>query len=477
MANLIKKYPVPLIFKKILKDNLSGELVVKGDNFTKQLLFLKGELQFGSSDLIQERLGEILYIKGTITREQFIMLHKMREKTGSKLGKLLVEHRILNKHGLLKALQDQVKAIAVSFFSMTSGEWTFTVGLPSLPSQQKFKISLPGLIIEGSQNILDFSYYKKRFDFRAPITLPIVESTGQLLSPDDIRFYVKLTKCNSISSEQILSLMAVPEKSFWQRMSMMYLLNIIDFTEFKIDSELNKDIETIAYLHDRLKSDTIDHYELLALKDTASASEMKDRYFSFTKRYNPEALNAPPDSQTKEKVEFVLEKAHEAFDTLTDKDKKKAYDTGQQERVTLETFTAQKEKIHKARKLYLKAHSFYEKKKYLEAVQLLDEAVKMDSDRASYFLLLGLSQSRVPTLRPSAEKNLQKASEMEPWNADPVFYLGQLYWLESMSKKAERYFKKALEINMEHTLAAKMIRKIEKTTKSRKNPLLSVFKK
>jgi tetratricopeptide (TPR) repeat protein len=477
MANLIKKYPVPLIFKKILKDNLSGELVVKGDNFVKTLLFFKGELEFGSSDLIQERLGEILYMKGVITREQFIMLHKMKEKTGSKLGKILVAHRILNKQELFTALQEQVRAIAISVFSMTSGEWTFTIGIPPILNEQKFKISLPALIAEGSQNILDFSYYKKRFNFRAPITLPINESTGQFLSPDDIRFYVKLTKCNSISSEQIHSLMVVPEKPFWQRMSMMYLLNIIDFTEFKIDSQLNKDIETIAYLHDRLKSNTIDHYELLALKDTASVSEMKDKYFSFTKKYNPDALNAPPDSQTKEKVDFVLEKVHEAFDTLTDKDKKEAYDTGKQERVTLESFTSQKEKVHNARKLYLKAHAFYEQKKYLEAVQLLEEAVKMDSDRASYFLLLGLSQTRIPTLRPNAEKNLLKTAEMEPWNADPVFYLGQLYWLENMCKKAERYFKKALEINMEHTLAAKMIRRIEKTSKSRKKSIFSRLKK
>ena len=58
---------------------------------------------------------------------------------------------------------------------------------------------------------------------------------------------------------------------------------------------------------------------------------------------------------------------------------------------------------------------------------------------------------------------------MEPWNADPVFYLGQLYWVENMFKKAEKWYRKALEINMEHTLAAKMIRKIEKTSK--KKPL------
>jgi len=471
MANLIKKYPVPLIFKKILKDNLSGQLVVKGENFTKRLFFTKQELQFATSDLPQERLGEILYMKGKLSREQFIMLHKMKDNTNDKLGKLLVQQRILDKQGLFAALHDQVKTIAISTFSMASGEWTFTVENPKIPNNQKFKVNLATLIKEGNQNILDFSYYKKRFNLRAPITLPIPEPLGQILSPDDIRFYIKLSKCNNISSEQIQALMDIPEKLFWQRISYMYLLNIIDFTEFRIDSEHQKDVEFIAYLHDRLKAKSIDHYELLALKDTASVSDARDKYFSFSKKYEPVAREAPPDSHTKEKIDFVLEKAQQAFDILGDEDKKKAYDTGKQQRVTLESFNIQKEKIQKARRLYLKAHSFYEEKKYQEAARLLEEAIKLDPGRSSYFLLLGLSQSRIPSSRPLAEKNLQKAAEMEPWNADPVFYLGQLYWVENMFKKAENCYRKALEINMEHTLAAKMIRKIEKTSK--KKPLFS----
>jgi len=471
MANLVKKYPVPLIYKKILQENLSGLLLVKGENFSKKLFFSKQELQFAESDMPQERLGEILYMKGKLTREQFIVLHKMKDNTNDKLGKLLVEQRILDKQGLFAALQDQVKSIALSTFSMASGEWTFTVGKPKIPNNQKFNIDLAALIIEGSQNILDFSYYKKRFNYRAPITLPIPESLGQSLSPDDIRFYIKLSKCNNISSEQIQALMDVPEKLFWQRISYMYLLNVIDFTEFRIDSEHQKDVEFIAYLHDRLKANSMDPYELLELKDTASVSEARNKYFSFSKRYEPVALEAPPDSHTKEKIDFVLEKAQQAFDILGDENKKKAYDTGKQQRVTLESFNIQKEKIQKARKLYLNAHTLYEEKKYQEAAHLLEQAITLDADRSPYYLLLGLSQCQIPSLRPLAEKNLQKAADMEPWNADPVFYLGQLYWVENMFKKAENCYRKALEINMEHTLAAKMIRKIEKTSK--KKPLFS----
>jgi len=477
MANAIKRYPVPLILKKILKDSLSGELSVKSENFSKRLFFSKGILQFANSDLIQERLGELLYTKGKINREQFIMLHKMKEKSDEKFGKLLVENGILNRQELYASLQEQVKTIALSLFPMSSGQWTFTIGKLRFPNQQRFKLSVSEIIITGSQLISNYSYYKKKFNFRAPITLPIPESIGQFLSPDDIRFYVKMTKCNSIATEQILSLMDIPKKKFWQRMCMLYFLNIIDFTDFRIDSELNKDIEMVAYLHDRLKSNSIDHYELLELKDTSTVNYVRDKYFSFSKKYSPEALNVPPDSKTEQQAEFILEKAQQAFDTLSDEDKKKAYDTGKQERITLEAFNTQKEKVHKARKLYLKAHSLYEQKKYSEAVCLMEEAMQLDSDRASYYLLLGLSQTRIPSLRPIAEKNLLIAAEREPWNADPVFYLGQLYWLENMGKKAERYFRKALEINMEHTLAAKMIKKIEKTSKSAKNPLFSIFKK
>jgi len=42
-------------------------------------------------------------------------------------------------------------------------------------------------------------------------------------------------------------------------------------------------------------------------------------------------------------------------------------------------------------------------------------------------------------------------------NADPIFALGELYRSEKLMKRAKEYFNKALEINMEHTLAGKAI--------------------
>jgi curved DNA-binding protein CbpA len=478
MTNLIEKFPVALIFKKILADNLSGELLVgdKEENVLKKLYFSKGELQFASSSLVRERLGEILCSQGKISHEQCIMLNKMREKTGDKLGKLLVKHRILTKHELYAALQDQVKTIAVSLFSLASGEWSFKKRTPKLSQVQKYGIPLHELIVEGCAQISDFSYYKKKFNLRLPVTLPISESLGQILTPNDIRFYVKITQCNSITTKEICSVLGITKKEFWQQLIMLYLLNIIDFTEFRIDSKLHRDLDTLDELHDKLKADSISHYQLLQLKDTASVSEVRDKYFSFTKQFNPEAISVPPDSKAEEKAEYVIEKATEAYETLSDQEKKKAYDTGHHKKEEITAKPKSKEAGPKrAKQLYLKAHSFYEENRYYDAIRYMEEAVQLDSSRASYFMLLGLSQMRIPEYRPYAEKNLQMAAEMEPWNADPLFYLGQLYWAEHLVKKAERSFRKALEINMEHTLASKMITKIEKYLK-KKSPF-SLFSK
>jgi len=478
MTNLIKKYPVTLMFKKILADKLSGELIIKHEkeDFSKNLYFSKGNLKCASSHLVPERLGEILSSQGKISQEQCIMLNKMREKTGVKLGKLLVKHNIMTKQELYAALQDQVKTIALSTFSLTSGEWSFKTRTPMIPPGQKFTIPLYEIILEGCTQIADFSYYKKKFNLKSPVTLPIPESLGQKLNPNHIRFYVKITQCNFFATKEIYSVLEIPEKEFWQQFVMLYLLNIIDFTEFRIDSRLQRDMNTLDDLHEKLKTDTINHYQLLQLKDTAAVNEVRDRYFSFTKKFNPEAINAPPDSETEEKAEFVIEKAAEAYETLSDPEKKKAYDTGHHKKEEIPAGPKNPSPSQKAKQLYLKAHGLYEESRYYEAIRFMEEAVQLDTARASYYMLLGLSQMRIPEYRPDAEKNLQMAAKMEPWNADPEFYLGQLYWAEHLYKKAERSFRKALEINMEHTLASKMIGKIEKYLK-KKSPFSFFSKK
>ncbi len=481
MANLIEKYPVPLILKKILKDQLSGLLEIVGLGFNKKLYFFSGILQYATSTVESDRLGEVLYGEGRLTTEQLIMLRKMRQDSVEKFGKILVQYHILSKPELFEALQMQICAIGISMFSLYSGQWSFIEGAPLPEGAQRFGVNLSRLIIGGTPMNMNYLYYKGRFNFRSPVVLPIPEELGQMLPSDDIKFYVKLTKYPYMSSEQVMAIFNIPEEQFWPQIVRLYLFSVIDFAEFRLDPELNKQIEQIRDLHTKLTSHAINHYDLLQLKNTATVNEVRKKYFSFTKKYDPEAIDAPPDSEAREMTDFVIRQASVAYETLSHEEKKKAYDTGQFEKPappqTAKTGdNLKEERSQKARMLYLKAHDLYKGKKYIEAVRYLDEAVKLDANRSNYILLLGLAQSRIPSLRPYAEKNFRMVAEMEPSNADPLFYLGQLYWSENLSKKAENYFRQALAINMEHALAQKMIRHIEDMSKKHK-PFFSIFGK
>lgn len=315
MAHLIEEYPVPLIFRKIFKEALSGELTVTGKNVSKKLTFSEGVLLFASTNLKRERLGEMLVRKGLIKKSQFILLLQKKKKSDLKFGKILVDNRVLTQQGLYNALRIQIKAIALSIFSITSGKWGFTFGSPGIPNGQNFEIFLPEILVEGIEFIPDFSYFKEEFNYKTPETLPIPESLGHLLSGDHMRFYMKLATSPKFTSAEILALMKLPETVFWRRLVLLYLLDILDFAEFKADRRLNLDTAAIDTLIKRMKRSKSDHQDVLELSDTESVSRVSDKYFSMAKipppppkdidfaiiDMNPDVGSEPPTGKDKKK--------------------------------------------------------------------------------------------------------------------------------------------------------------------------------
>ena len=109
MANAIKKYPVPLIFKKIFKDQMSGELVVKGDLFIRNMFFIKGDLVFATTSVPRERLGDILLAAGKISEDEFNKMSRIKANSTRKVGEIIVEISNLSRHEIYYTLLYQVK--------------------------------------------------------------------------------------------------------------------------------------------------------------------------------------------------------------------------------------------------------------------------------------------------------------------------------------------------------------------------------
>jgi len=466
MTKSIAENPIPLILKNILKEKISGELTITLTQHSKKLFFSQGILKFAQSNIKQERLGEILLKIGKINQTQFWNIHKLLEGETDKIGKILVQKNIITQKDVFFGLVSQFRIIALSLFELESGQWEFQEKIPDVPGDLSFNIELPSIIVEGMNKVNNLSFYTNKFKSFSPYVINLHPNHKDMLTAEDMNILQILSDHKNTSSEKLMTHLKISEDIFWRKMIILYLLDIIDFKDIQIEKTIDKNVEELLKYYDKIRSKKTDYYELLGIKNSGQVNEIKEAYFSLAKKFHPDRINNSVSSEIKEKANFVFATINKAYDTLSNENRKEEYDSKGYKESDQED-SKQVNLKEKARILFLKAKTLYNKKQYWEAASLLDEAVKIDNNKPAYILLLGLSQMNTDTLRRMAEKNLQKAIELEPWNCEPLIAMGKLFLYEGLKKRAETFFRKALSINPENEIAKKKLGEINKSSSKR----------
>jgi len=474
MGKRIIESPVPFVLRKIFIEKSSGELKLKGESFEKSLYFNDGNLCFARTNVLHERLGEILFKIGKINKTQFWDIHKLLSGQKDRIGTLMVRNNLISEKDLHFALIYQVRIIAISTFSLTGGEWEFSPLRPDLPEDSTFKIELPAIFFEGVQKFKDLPLFKNNFVNHSLQPKPLANELRDFFNSAEIDFYQELQRHSPGRAVEIAAKMGVDEETLWQKLMLFFLLNSLEFTQVTVDKETSENMDELIALYEKLKAKDMDYYDLLNLKNTATFNEIKDAYYQRAKKFHPDRFGDARDPELKEKANFVFARINKAFEVLNHEEKRREYDMkGYKE---MQSMDKGSENLgEKANLFYRKAKTLYGQKRYRETASVMEEAVRNDPGKASYFLLLGLSQSNIPTMRRVAEKNLQKVIEMEPWNAEPLVALGLLFLAEKMDKRAENFFRRALAIDPDHEVALSKI--AEMTGGDKKQSMFSVFKK
>ena len=84
--------------------------------------------------------------------------------------------------------------------------------------------------------------------------------------------------------------------------------------------------------------------------------------------------------------------------------------------------------------------------------------IRLDPSRAPYHFHLGMALMRNPRARREGEQHLMKAAELDPFNAQIRLRLGLIYKEAGLAKKAESYFREALQIDPENRAALKELK-------------------
>jgi len=457
MHNRIIEKPIAELFLRILKENLDGELHIQDAQFTKVLFFQNGLLQFARTTVIQERLGEILYKLGLINQTQFWSLHKLMEGRKDKLGQILIQEKIVDQAALRKALVNQVISIAVGALTLSSGTWVFSGLTQSINDDSRFEIPIPTVISAGISRISNLAYFRNRFYENIPRQLPLSENVLKTLDTDTRALYKRLPELHALPCGGLAGHLGCRENDCWTRLIHIYLINGVEMVEhIRQEKAIDQNVETLLSLFNRISAGTADHYQILGVKDSADESEIKSAYFKLAKQLHPDRLTGAPDPEIKEKANFVFAAINKAFDTLSDPQRRSRYDTGEDEEDDSDG-RAKSNLKERARMLYQKAKTLYSQHRFWEAASLMDEAVGLDGDKSPYYLLLGMAQLHIQPQRRSAERNLKRAVEIDPWNSDALAGLGLLFQEEHLVNRAEGFYRKALSINPDHKIARRRL--------------------
>lgn len=256
---------------------------------------------------------------------------------------------------------------------------------------------------------------------------------------------------------------------------------------------------------------TADYYDILGLTRQASSADIKAAYYHLAKKYHPDRHHQRDTTDLRPKLERLFALITQAYDTLSQAAERAAYDERIRARSGSLAGTASKaaaadgshdnrvnpeprtpsgdlgstngrrsdsdplprtpeapvtETVSGTRKAqsdmtpaqtaelyYQQGRARFERKEYHAAVHLLREAIKLDANRAPYHYHLGIALIRNPRTRRDAELHLSKAAELEPYNAQIRVKLGLLYKEAGLTKRADHYFREALQMDPDNRAA------------------------
>jgi len=215
-----------------------------------------------------------------------------------------------------------------------------------------------------------------------------------------------------------------------------------------IELEVQKHRELLKNLIARIGE--ISHFELLAVGSQGTDEEIHQGYFELGRLVHPSQA-ARLGLQGKEgTLQILFERATEAYLTLSDPERKARYANevsalSQSRDSNLSQEQRRTEVRNVARESYQAALALAERHDYHSAIQMLEQAVKVDP-QPEYLALLGDCQSENPQWLDRAAANYGRAVRSRPNDPFLRLKLGRTYERQRLPDRARQEYETVLEL-------------------------------
>lgn len=499
----VSDFAVSDILLGLQRSDKTGMLHIKSGGMQKSAHFLRGDIIFATSNLREDWLGEILLRENRITREQFIETSELMKTSGKRHGTVLVESGILKPMELFEAVTHTVEHVVISLFNIQKGEFLFKEGPLEGDETIKLKLSAANLIYRGLRQMADIALVRSIAPSGNQVIcfssdpldlfqdLKLSEDDRKLFSMvDGQKTYKELVQGSGLDAFDAMRafnallgtrVVEVQENIFASPAGVRADTGVgageakpepknVNWVEevgrpagtegpnatvqaedvFKAQEDkrptMEQFISTVEQMHKELR--TLGYYGVLEIAQDAAPTLIKRAYYNKAREFHPDKHYGLPDPM-KDKLNAIFTYITNAYSTLTNSDSRAEYDrTGGKDPAS----EAMLDPLQRASRKFEEGMILYKKGRNEQAAQIFGEAAYLDSENPTYHYF-GARALIASGKHREAERTLQRAIRIEPFNADYLAEAGHIYLALGFVKRARSSFEKAVKLTPMHERA------------------------
>ena len=461
---------IGLYLKDIYHNKKVGQLYFQQGNMRKHIYVINGNLVYARTNQPQELIGEVLFRLGKISSEVYSRIDEFILPKKS-IGEVLLANGHLTQSSLIEGLMYQFREIVLNLFSTFDANYKFREGSPFDTGMDDISISIATLIEEGIRRMKYDSNLQSFLEKRIP--LPHDKTFIFQLTEEEKEIYEAIDGKRSM--EGILEYSGFPGENFWKSMYLFYCLDLIELdgddptqsqaADAQKDEPSADDSKVQEVLAMKGRLSEMDYYTVLDVERDTIPAVIKKSYFQLARKYHPDLFDRSLDSEIKETIDEVFDYITQAYRTLTDETAKKKYDRELEQPRKPDSSAMNSDK--RAEVKFRQGKTLYDQTRFDEALVFLHEAVRLDSHKSRYYLLLAMTQARLKPYQRKAVDNYKKAIDLERWSPDAYLGLGILYIREKMPTMAAKYLKLALQVDPDNKAVLKELAALEGKNKKK----------
>jgi hypothetical protein len=163
----------------IAQGSWGGELVVHDSDAVRSIYFDRGNVVGASTSVKSERLGEILWRFGAITRSQLEEVVKLAEKSGKRLGEAAVELEFVGPEELFRMMGRQVEEVFYGAVHVSRATFYLFDGFDESRLSRRQMLGAGALLMEAAQRMDELHFFREKIPNDAWVPTPSPVAGGK----------------------------------------------------------------------------------------------------------------------------------------------------------------------------------------------------------------------------------------------------------------------------------------------------------